>query len=70
MTNAYYANRDEYFAHGQQQPYTFEQYYLEHKHMLKQQYLAQGKNIFVWYRKGANLLIALTKLISKPVRFQ
>jgi hypothetical protein len=47
VTNRYYANRDEYFACGQQQPHTLEQYYLEHKHMLKQQYLAQGKNITV-----------------------
>ena len=38
VTNQYYANRDEYFAVGQQQPYTFEQYYVQHKHMLKQQF--------------------------------
>ena len=38
VTSQYYANRDEYVAHGQKQPYTFEQYYLEYKHMLKQQY--------------------------------
>ena len=38
VTNQYYANRDEYFAVGQQQPYTFKQYYVQHQSMLKQQY--------------------------------
>ena len=46
VTNAYYANRDEYFAHGQQQPYTFEQYCVQHMRMLKQQY-RQHKNATV-----------------------
>ena len=47
VTNAYYANRDEYFAVGQQQPYTFEQYYVQHRSMLKQQYKQQRKNTTV-----------------------
>ena len=36
--NRYYANRDEYDAVGQQQPYTFEQYVQQHLSMLKQDY--------------------------------
>jgi len=38
VTNQYYANRDEYFAHGQQQPYTFDEYVTQHLSLLKQQY--------------------------------
>lgn len=38
VTNQYYANRDEYFACGQQQPHTLEQYYVQNKLLLKQQY--------------------------------
>ena len=47
VTNAYYANRDEYFDHGQQQPYTFEQYYAQNLRMLKQQFKQHRKNTTV-----------------------
>lgn len=39
-SNQYYSNRDEYFAYGQQQPYTCEEYVREHMQLLKQQYRA------------------------------
>ena len=38
VTNQYFANRDEYFAVGQTQPHTFEQYVQENLSQLKQQY--------------------------------
>ena len=38
VTNQYYANRDEYFAVGQTQPYTFETYVQENLSLLKQQF--------------------------------
>ena len=38
VTNQYYANRDEYDAAGQQQPYTFDEYVQQHLSLLKQQY--------------------------------
>jgi len=38
VTNKYYENRDEYHHIGQQQPYTFAQYYAQNKHMLKQEF--------------------------------
>ena len=40
VTSQYYANRDEYFAHGQQQPYTFEEYYVQHKQLLRERFRA------------------------------
>ena len=40
VNNAYYANRDEYDAAGQQQPYTPQQYLQQHLSLLKQQYRA------------------------------
>lgn len=36
----YYTNRDEYFAFGQHQPYTCEEYVRTHMGLLKQQYRA------------------------------
>jgi len=41
VTNAYYANRDEYDAFQQQQPYTFAEYYRANKAELKQQFKQQ-----------------------------
>lgn len=38
VTNQYYANRDEYDAIGQQQPWSFGEYYKRNLAMLKQQY--------------------------------
>jgi hypothetical protein len=38
VTNQYYANRDEYFSYGQQQPYTFEQYVSNNICDLKEQF--------------------------------
>ena len=40
VNTAYYANRDEYDAAGQQQPYTMQQYVQQHLSLLKQQYRA------------------------------
>ena len=47
VTNQYYANRDEYDAAGQQQPYTFEQYVHQHLSLLKHEYKQQRKNTTV-----------------------
>ena len=38
VTNAYYANRDEYDSAGQTQPHTFEQYVQENLSQLKQDF--------------------------------
>mgnify|MGYP001281219536 FL=1 len=38
ITNQYYANRDEYFAVGQQQPHTFEEYVSKNISLLKAKY--------------------------------
>ena len=38
VTNAYYANRDEYDQHGQQQPYTFEVFVQQHLTQLKRDF--------------------------------
>ena len=40
VTNAYYDNRDEYVAVGQQHPYTFEEYYVQNKQLLREQFRA------------------------------
>ena len=40
VNTAYYANRDEYDAAGQQCPYTFAAYVQQHLSLLKQQYRA------------------------------
>jgi len=47
VTNQYYANRDEYFAVGQQQPYTFEVYVQENLGLLKDEFRKQRKNTTV-----------------------
>jgi len=52
VTNQYYANRDEYFDHGQQQPYTFAEYYAQNKSLLRDAFrkhraAAAHKNIAV-----------------------
>lgn len=41
VTNAYYANRDEYDAYGQTQPHTFAEYYRANKAELVQQFKQQ-----------------------------
>ena len=38
VTNKYFENRDEYHFHGQQQPYTFEEYVRNNLSLLKQLY--------------------------------
>ena len=38
VTNEYYANRDEYDAVGQVQPYTFEEYVRNNLNLLKEMY--------------------------------
>ena len=45
VINQYYANRDEYSAHQQVPPYTFEQYYVQNLSMLKQQYRQRVANL-------------------------
>ena len=42
----YYVNRDEYFAFGQHQPYTMEQYILNNLPLLKELYREQRKQTF------------------------
>ena len=50
VTNRYYANRDEYFAYGQQeQPYTFEEYYKNNIKDLK-------KDFRIWKKEVDNRL--------------
>ncbi len=38
VTNEYYANRDEYQAHRQQQPHTFDEYVRQNIDFLKEKY--------------------------------
>jgi len=45
VTNQYYANRDEYFAAGQQQPYTFEQYIANNIKDLKKSFRLHKKEV-------------------------
>jgi hypothetical protein len=42
----YYVNRDEYFAFGQHQPYTMEQYIVNNLSLLKELYREQRKRTF------------------------
>ena len=42
----YYVNRDEYFAFGQHQPYTMEQYIVNNLSLLKELYREQRKKTF------------------------
>jgi len=41
----YYVNRDEYFAFGQAQPYTMEEYVLENLALLKELYREQRNSL-------------------------
>ena len=45
VTNQYYENRDEYFAAGQQQPHTFEQYVSNNINYLRQQFKKLKKEV-------------------------
>jgi len=42
-SDQYYNNRDEYFAYGQDQPYTMEEYGRTHRQLLKEQYRAKRR---------------------------
>jgi len=42
-SDQYYNNRDEYFAYGQDQPYTMEEYVRTHMGLLKEQYRAKRR---------------------------
>ena len=45
VTNQYYANRDEYHSIGQQQPYTFEQYYRNNINDLRKSFKKHKKEV-------------------------
>ena len=45
VTNEYYANRDEYDAVGQQQPYTFEEYVSNNINDLRKKYKKIKKEV-------------------------
>ena len=49
VTNEYYANRDEYDAVGQVQPYTFEEYVRQNIDLLKEKYR-------LTYRKSGSIV--------------
>jgi hypothetical protein len=57
VTNAYWANRDEYDSAGQTQPHTFEQYVQENLSQLKQQYrehaaaVARARRVERWRKE-------------------
>jgi hypothetical protein len=57
VTNQYYANRDEYFAVGQQQPHTFEVYVQENLPWLKQQFKQQRQLVIPSGSAAAKTLI-------------
>ena len=45
VTNQYYANRDEYHSIGQQQPYTFAEYYRNNINDLKKSFRKHKKEV-------------------------
>lgn len=45
VTNKYYENRDEYHSIGQEQPYTFEQYYRNNINDLRKSFKKHKKEV-------------------------